>query len=119
MKKSFLFTFSKGPYEGLVAQETLDQALVAASFDQNVSLFFTGHGVLQLIKTQNGHVIGRKHMAKILKSTPLYGIDHFYLNHTSLRELGLLDSDLVLPVTLVEEGGIAALYQQHDVLLGD
>lgn len=119
MKKSFLFTFTKSPYGGLIAQEALDQALVAAAFDQSVGFLFIDSGIEQLLKVQNGHVVGRKNIAKLLKSTPLYGVEHFYVHKESLEARQLSESDLVLPVTLLSNKEIAKLMQEYDLLLGD
>ena len=47
--KSVLIRISKSPLNGLISGEQLETAMVAATFEQEVSILFIGDGVLNLL----------------------------------------------------------------------
>lgn len=116
--KSFLIVCRTPPYGTSRARDALDMALAMAAFDQQVALLFLGDGVLQLIDTQGGSAIGQKTHDKQLSALPLYDVDALYADAHALRERGIDGADLALPVQMLGDAEIAALYATHAVVLG-
>ncbi len=83
---------SKAPYSQTSGKDALDISLVFASFEQKVSLFFQGDGVFQLIKGQDGSVIGQKDYLKTFAAFEFYDIENIYICQKSLIERGLLNN---------------------------
>ncbi len=77
-KKSLLVVVRHSPYGSSLARASVDVALAAAAFDQPVKLLFMGDGVLQLLPDQDSRAIGRKNIARLLASLPLYDIETVY-----------------------------------------
>ena len=118
VKKSFLFICRRAPYGNSLAREALDVALTAATFDQTVSMLFTGDGVLQLVASQNPAAIGQKALDKQLAALPLYDVNTLYVDANSLSARGIETSQLKLPVQLLNAEQIAAKIAAHDVVMG-
>ena len=78
--KSILFVLSQAGSR-VEASESLDAALVAAAFDQNVSLLFTGEGVRLLVAGGP--------LADNLDALADYGIRRVFICKPSLDELGM------------------------------
>jgi tRNA 2-thiouridine synthesizing protein C len=92
---------TQSPYANALAQESLDMAMAASSFDQAVWLFFMDDGVLQLVDGQNPKGIGRKAFTKGIAALPLYDIDRIYVCANSLKERGLDTPSFPTDITLV------------------
>ena len=56
--KRILFLLRSPPYAGPATYESLESLLVAAVFDQLVSVLFIDDGVYQLVRAQNPAAIG-------------------------------------------------------------
>jgi tRNA 2-thiouridine synthesizing protein C len=77
---------SKAPFSSCSGKESLDVALIFASFEQNVSLFFQGNGVYQLINNQDSTQISVKDYLKTFSAFEFYDIEDIYICQQSLIE---------------------------------
>lgn len=107
------------PYFSSHVQETLDQLLTTAAFDQKVSLLFLDDGVCQLKSQQNAEALFLKNTAAIFQVLEVYDINDLYVEAESLSAKGLDEADLILPVKIIKRAAVNALIQQHDVLMAD
>ena len=64
--KKFMFVNRKAPYGTIYALESLEVVLIAATFDQDVSLVFLDDGVYELVKGQDTKGIGIKNHSQDL-----------------------------------------------------
>ena len=117
--KTYLFIMRHFPHYSSHVQETLDQLLTTAAFDQNVSLLFVDDGVCQLKAHQNPKNILLKNSAAIFQVLDVYAIHNLYVEAESLSAKGLNESDLILPVKLIRRAAVNDLMQQHAVLIPD
>ena len=62
--KRFMYVNRRAPYGTIYALECLEVVLVAAAFDQDVSVVFLDDGVCQLKKNQDTTGIGMKNFSK-------------------------------------------------------
>lgn len=115
--KRFLFINRKAPLGSAHAAEMLDAALIAASFDQHVHLAFLDDGVFQLVDGQHPQLLGQRDLAPALAELGDYDIEHVWVERESLIERGLSESDLAIPVTLVDRSEFCVLAAAIDVVI--
>ncbi len=84
----------KAPYGTIYALESLEVVLIAAAFDQDVSLVFADDGVYQLMKGQDTEEIGMKNFSPTYSALGDYDIKKIYIEKESLDERGLSLDDL-------------------------
>ena len=92
--KKFMYMNRKAPYGTNYAIESLEVVLIAAAFDQDVSLVFADDGVYQLMKGQDTEDIGMKNFSPTYSALGDYDIKKIYIEKESLEERGLTLEDL-------------------------
>jgi tRNA 2-thiouridine synthesizing protein C len=115
-RKKVLIILTQSPYNGSLSREAIDYCLAAAAFEQDLELLFTGDAVLQLIKDQNPSAISQKNLTKTLSALPIYGINKFYVDSSSLVQYGINDN-LCLPTDKVDASEISVLLANADTIL--
>ncbi|SMN12898.1 tRNA 5-methylaminomethyl-2-thiouridine synthase TusC [Bathymodiolus heckerae thiotrophic gill symbiont] len=85
----------RAPYGTVYALESLEVVLIAAAFDQDVSLAFMDDGVYQLVEGQKTDGIGMKNFSKTFHALGDYDINQFFVSAESLEERGLSVDDLM------------------------
>ncbi len=93
--KKFMFVNRKAPYGTVYALESLEVVLIAAAFDQDISLAFLDDGVYQITKGQDTTGIGQKNFSNAYKALGDYDISKMYVEKESLEERGLTQDDLM------------------------
>lgn len=84
------------------AVESLEVVLIAAAFEQDVSLAFIDDGVYQIVEGQNADGIGMKNFSKTFHALGDYDINKLYVSAESLEERGLSADDL-MPLVYEDE----------------
>ena len=92
--KKFMYMNRKAPYGTIYALESLQVVLIAAAFDQDVSLVFVDDGVYQLTNNQSTDGIGMKNFSPTYSALGDYDINKIYIEKESLEERGLTLEDL-------------------------
>lgn len=93
--KNFMFLNRRAPYGTIYAWETLEVVLIAAAFEQNVSLMFADDGVYQLVKGSDPSGIGMKNFMPTFRTLGDYEVRHMYVDQASLEARGLTLDDLI------------------------
>ena len=115
--KSVAIINSKAPFSQPHGKEALDIALIFSSYEQDVTLFFQGDGVWQLVKYQQTDQIHCKNYLKTFGALAFYDIDKIFVCQTSLQQRGLQTVDLCLDtVTVVEPIQFKAALTQHQII---
>jgi len=89
--KSVAIINSKAPYSSILGKDALDVALIYGSYEQDVTLFFHGDGVFQLIDEQNSMLIQLKDYLKTFSAFEFYDIENIYVCQKSLQDRSLND----------------------------
>ncbi len=100
--KKFMYLNRKAPYGTIYALESLEVVLIAAAFDQDVSLAFIDDGVYQITNGQNTEGIGMKNFSATYKALGDYDVNKIFVHKESLEERGL-SLDNLLPLTYEDE----------------
>jgi len=115
--KKFMFINRKAPHGTIYALESLEVVLIAAAFDQDVSLAFLDDGIYQLRKGQVTKGIGTKNFSPTYRALEDYDIEKLYVEHESMVARGLSIADLLVPVTVLPKDELGALIEGQDVVL--
>lgn len=113
----FLYVNRKAPYGTIYALESLEVVLIAAAFEQDVSLAFVDDGVYQIKKGQDTASIGMKNFSPTYRALEGYDVEKLYVEKESLEERGLTEADLIVPVEVVSRAEMADLMDEQDVIL--
>ncbi len=93
--KKFMYVNRKAPYGTVYALEALEVVLIAAAFEQDISLAFIDDGVYQIAKGQNTDGIGMKNFSATYKALGDYDINKIFVEKESLDERGMTADDLM------------------------
>jgi tRNA 2-thiouridine synthesizing protein C len=115
--KRFMYVNRRAPYGTIYALECLEVVLVAAAFDQDVSVVFLDDGVCQLKKDQDTTGIGMKNFSKTYGALDDYDVEKIYVEKESLDARGLTADDLVIPVEVLPADDLRDVMAQQDVVI--
>ena len=91
--------------------------LIAAAFDQDVSLVFVDDGVYQLIKGQDTKGVEMKNFSPTYRALEGYDIEKLYVEKEAMDLRGLTEDDFIVPVEVKSKAEITELMEQQDVIL--
>lgn len=111
------FVFHTTPHHTASGREGLDAILAAASYSEDIGVFFLGPGVLQLLKHQAPEKILSRNYISAFKLIELYEIEQCYVCADSLKEWGLSAEELVIDCQVVSRSELAAHMNQFDRVL--
>jgi len=117
MAKKFMLVNRKAPYGSIYALESLEVVLIAAAFEQDVSLVFVDDGVYQLKKGMQTKPIETKNFSPTYRALEDYDVDKLYVEAESLAARGLAVEDLLVDVKVLDSAALAELMEQQDVVL--
>ena len=100
--KKFMYLNRRSSFGTVYALESLEVVLIAAAFEQDVSLVFIDDGVYQIVEGQNTDGISMKNFSKTYHALGDYEINKLYVSAESLEERGLTEEDL-MPLVYEDE----------------
>lgn len=115
--KKFMFVNRKPPFGTIHALESLEVVLIAATFDQDVSLAFLDDGVYELVKGQNSKGVGIKNHSPTYRALEGYDVEKLYVEAESMALRGLTEADLMVPVQVLSSAEMGDLMAAQDVVL--
>lgn len=116
-QKKFMLVNRKAPYGSIYALESLEVVLIAAAFEQDVSVVFADDGVYQLKKGMQTKGIAMKNFSPTYRALEDYDVDKLYVEAESLAARGLTADDLVTEVKVVDSGTLSRLMDEQDIVL--
>ena len=115
--KKFLYVNRRAPYGTIYALESLEVVLIAAAFEQDVSLAFIDDGVYEIVKGQDTKGTEMKNFSPTYRALEGYDIEKLYVEKESMETRGLTEKDFVVPVQVLTAGEMADLMESQDVVL--
>ena len=115
--KKFMLVNRKAPYGSIYALESLEVVLIAAAFEQDVSLAFVDDGVYQLKKGMQTKAIETKNFSPTYRALEDYDVEKLYVEKESMEARGLTAADMLPEVQVVDCDALADLMEQQDVVL--
>ena len=80
-------------------------------------MLFLEDGVFQLKKNQDTKAIGMKNFSPTYRALEMYDVEKLYVDRDSLDSRGLAESDLVVPVEILDTEAIRELIASQDVVM--
>ncbi|MBS82581.1 MAG: sulfurtransferase complex subunit TusC [Gammaproteobacteria bacterium] len=114
--KKFLYVNRRAPHGSIYAHEALEVVLIAAAFEQDVSLAFIDDGVYQLKKDQDTVDINTKNFSKTYSALEMYDVEKIYVEKESLSERGLKENDLSVDVEIITSKDMKKLINDSEVI---
>lgn len=115
--KKFMLVNRRAPHGTIYAFEALEVVLIAATFDQDVSLVFLDDGVYALAKGQKTTGVEMKNFAPMYRALEDYDVNKLYVERESLEKRGLDAAALLVPVEVLDAKQLGELMTQQDVVL--
>jgi tRNA 2-thiouridine synthesizing protein C len=115
--KKFMLVNRSAPHGTIYALESLEVVLIAATFDQDVSLVFMDDGIYPLVKGQKTTGIEMKNFSPTFRALEDYDVNKLYVERDSLTARGLSTDDLVVPVEVLDSAQLGRLMEEQDVVL--
>jgi tRNA 2-thiouridine synthesizing protein C len=115
--KKFMFVNRRAPYGTIYALEMLEAVLIAAAFEQDVSVVFVDDGVYQIKASQDTTEINMKNFSPTFRALEGYDVEKLYVEKESMEARGLTPDDLVVPVEVLGAEELSALIAEQDVLI--
>jgi tRNA 2-thiouridine synthesizing protein C len=108
---------TSAPFSSQAGKEALDVALIFGSFEQDISLFFHGEGVWQLLDDQHAEIIDVKNYLKTFSAFEFYDIDAVFVCEQSLKERNLNNTFHIEDVTVLNPEDFSVKLSQHQQIL--
>lgn len=115
-----LIVLQQPPYGSAQANEALDLALAAGTFDQRVALLFIEDGVYQLMSDQAPDALHQKNLEKMLNALSFYGVNTLAVESHSLFERDLHPEKHINPklkLELLNAKSIQSLYARSKTVI--
>ena len=90
--------------------------MIAAAFEQDVSLAFIDDGVFQLKKDQDTSEIYTKNFSKIYAALEMYDVEKLYVEKQSLESRGMTANDLSVDVKIIDSTEMKQLFTDSEVI---
>jgi tRNA 2-thiouridine synthesizing protein C len=116
-QKRFMLVKRRAPHGTIYALEALEVVLIAATFDQDVSLAFLDDGVFALLKGQKAAALEMKNFSAMYRALEDYDVNKLYVERESLEQRGLSADDLLVAVEVIDSQEMGARMAQQDVVL--
>lgn len=108
---------SKTSLQGMVGKESLDIALILASYEMDVSLFFISDGVYQVQEQQNLESVDHKDYISTFKALGFYDIEDIYICQHSLQQRNLTEKSVFEDAQYISHQQLTELLKHFDVVL--
>ncbi len=115
--KKFMYINRKLPYGSIYALESLEVVLIAAAFEQDVSVAFIDDGVFQIMKGMDTKGIGMKNFSPTYRALEMYDVEKLYVEKESMDARGLTAQDLIVDVEVLSAAEVRNLIAEQDVVL--
>jgi tRNA 2-thiouridine synthesizing protein C len=115
--KKFMLVNRRAPHGSIYALESLEVVLIAATFDQDVSLAFLDDGVFSLVKNQRAAAVEMKNFAPMYRALEDYDVNKLYVERESLQARGLSAADLLVEVEVLDHEELGRRMAEQDVVL--
>jgi len=105
------------PHGSSLARETQDAILATSALTEDLSVFFIGDGVYQLVSKQKPQGIACRDFAPTFGLFELYDIENVYVCVDSLIERGMDDIELIIDAERLSQSEINQCIRQHAIIL--
>ncbi len=117
-KTKVMFVCRTAPYGTIYEQEAIEAMVMFGSYEQDISVTFTGDGIFSLKKGQDTALLGKKNFSM---TYPIliddFEISHIYVEKESMEERGLTENDLATEVEIIDRNTLKQKMNEMKALL--
>ncbi len=114
---SIAFINRTAPHGTSAGRESLDAILATSALTDDLSVYFIGDGVYQLLAGQQPQHIGCRDFAKTFAMLELYDIENVFVCAESLQERGLLSAELLIDVEVLSQQALRKRWDAHSTFI--
>lgn len=111
------FVFRSHPHSSSKGREGLDALLATSAYSEDISVFFIGAGVTQLLAHQETGLIHSRNYSPAFRLMDLYDIEEVYICQHSLIEYGLEGAELIIDAQALKKEELQLKLQSCKKLL--
>lgn len=101
--QKLMVVFRTAPYGNIYSFEGLENVVMMAAYEQDLTVLFIDDGVLALKKGMDGSGTGIKDFSPTFKALePVYDVEKIYIDRASLEARGLTLDDLIIQPEFIE-----------------
>ena len=115
--KHYAIVNTRASFDALSAKEALDAALILASYEMQVSLYFMADGVYQTQDNQNPELISMKDFIATFKALGFYDIEDINVCRQSLESRNLTQDFSLEDVNVLDINHFTDKLNQADIVL--
>lgn len=115
--KHYAIVNTRASFDALSAKEALDAALILASYEMQVSLYFMADGVYQTQDNQNPELISMKDFIATFKALGFYDIEDINVCRQSLESRNLTQDFSLEDVNVIDKNHFTDKLNQADIVL--
>ena len=105
-----MIVFRTAPYGSIYAYEGLENVVMTAAYEQDLTVLFIYDGVLALKKGMDSSATAIKDFSPTFKALePVYDVEKIFIDGASLESRGLTLEDLIIQPEVIEAGKVEQL----------
>jgi tRNA 2-thiouridine synthesizing protein C len=113
-----MVVFRTAPYGTIYSFEGLENVVMMAAYEQDLTVVFVGDGVLALKKGMDGSATGIKDFSPTFKALePVYEVEKIYIDRVSMEERGLTPEELIIQPETIEADQVEKMMEEQRNLM--
>ena len=112
--QKLMIVFRTAPYGTIYSFEGLENVVMMAAYEQDLTVLFIDDGVLALKKGMNGTELGIKDFSPTFKALePVYDVEKIYIDRASLESRGLTLDELIIQPEIIEADQVEKMMSEQ------
>jgi len=113
-----MVVFRTAPYGNIYSFEGLENVVMMAAYEQDLTVVFVDDGVLALKKGMDGSSTGIKDFSPTFKALePVYEVEKIFIDRASLEARGLTLDDLIIQPEVIEADQVEKMMEDQRNLM--
>jgi tRNA 2-thiouridine synthesizing protein C len=109
-----MIVFRTAPYGSIYAFEGVENVVMMAAYEQDLTVLFIDDGVYTLKKGMDSSVTGIKDFSPTFKALePVYEVEKIYIDKESLESRGLALEDLIIEPEIIEKDQVEKMMEEQ------
>lgn len=113
-----MVVFRSAPYGSIYAFEGLENVVMMAAYEQDLTVLFMDDGVYAIVKGMDSSATGIKDFSPTFKALePVYDVEKIYIDRASMESRGLTMEDFIIEPEVIEADAVEKLMEEQRNLM--
>ncbi|MHB0866753.1 MAG: sulfurtransferase complex subunit TusC [Thermoleophilia bacterium] len=113
-----MVVFRAAPYGSIYAYEGLENVVMMAAYEQDLTVLFMDDGVYSIVKGMDSSTTGIKDFSPTFKALePVYDVEKIYIDKASMESRGLTMDDLIIQPEVIEADAVEKMMEEQRNLM--